>query len=428
MKPSHFRWYVILLLFAINIVNYIDRSAIAFAAHQIQREFALSDGQVGLILGAFGIGYACSTFLGGFVADRYGGRITFIMAVMLWSLSTGWAGLATGFAMLYAARMALGLAEGPSFPAHARIVERWLPHHERATAMAAALAAIPLALALGAPTVAYLIDAMGWRVMFFVLAVSGLMWLPFWYLFARDAPRDSPHVNKAEHTLIVRGRDGGAEPTHGEALHKTDWKLLVTTPTLLAGYWSYFVFGYLLFFIMTWLPEFLRTTYALDLTQVGWVSAIPWAAALAALYIVGRLSDRLVRDTGKLRLARSYLLAGCNLIAAAALTPIAIADSLPLALACLSVAVAAAFGANPLYYAVITDVAPRSAGTCMGIMNSGFAASGFLAPVITGYTLQATGSFASAFWLIALLILSSVVVVLLFHRPDRDVARIRAAE
>ena len=173
MKPSHFRWYVILLLFAINIVNYIDRSAIAFAAHQIQREFALSDARIGLIFGAFGIGYACTTFLGGFLADRYGARITFAMAALLWSLSIGWAGLATGFLMLYAARMALGLAEGPSFPTHARIVERWLPPQERATALAGALAAIPLALALGGPTAAYLIDAAGWRVMFFVLAGLG---------------------------------------------------------------------------------------------------------------------------------------------------------------------------------------------------------------------------------------------------------------
>ena len=182
VNPSRFRWSIILLLFCINIVNYIDRSAISFAVHLIQEQFGLSASQIGLILGAFGIGYALTTFVGGFLADRFGGRLIFAVAVVVWSLSIGWAGAATGFVMLYCARLALGLAEGPTFPAHARIVERWLPPHERATAVAVALIAIPIALAVGAPLVSTLVDAAGWRVMFFILAGLGLVWLPFWLI------------------------------------------------------------------------------------------------------------------------------------------------------------------------------------------------------------------------------------------------------
>ena len=414
---SRFRWTIVLLLFVINTVNYIDRSAIAFAAQAIRQEFHLSASQLGLVLGAFGIGYLLTTFIGGYVADRFGARITFAVAVAVWSLAIGWTGAATGFAILYCARIVLGLAEGPSFPAHARIVERWLPPEERATAVGSALVAIPVALAVGAPLATYLIAEIGWRAMFFVLAAAGVLWLPAWLYFCSDFPRQSRFVNQAERDHIS-GQNDIAQSANGET--GTDWRFLLTTPTLVAGYWSYFVFGYLLFFVMTWLPEFLRTTYHLDLKQIGWAAAIPWAVAAVALYGCGRLSDWLMTRTGSLRIARSYLMAGLHGLVAIAVLPLAFVDNLPVALACMSVAVAAGLGANPMFYAVIADVAPRNAGTCMGIMNSGLAASGFLAPVITGFALQATGSFAVAFAMISLFAASSVIVLLVWHNPDRD--------
>ena len=64
----------------------------------------------------------------------------------------------------------------------------------------------------------------------------------------------------------------------------------------------------------------------------------------------------------------------------------------------------------------------------MGVMTIWFAASGFLAPVITGYTLDLAGDFAPAFWLISLLAASSVVGVILFHWPDRDRDSLAALE
>ena len=195
-SASRFRWTIVLLLFLINMVNYVDRSAIAFAAHAIRDEFHLSASQLGLVLGAFGIGYLLTTFLGGYVADRFGARITFAFAVALWSIAIGWTGLATGFAILYCARVVLGLAEGPSFPAHARVVERWLPPHERATAVGAALVAIPVALAVGAPLATFLIAEIGWRAMFFVLAAAGLLWLPAWLYLSSDFPRQSRFVTR----------------------------------------------------------------------------------------------------------------------------------------------------------------------------------------------------------------------------------------
>jgi nitrate/nitrite transporter NarK len=93
------------------------------------------------------------------------------------------------------------------------------------------------------------------------------------------------------------------------------------------------------------------------------------------------------------------------------------------AITCITIAVAASMGPNAVYFAVNVDVAPKRAATAFGIMNLAFAISGFLAPVITGSVLKMHGSFVDAFWLMVALAFSSVLVVLVFHHPDRDRAK-----
>ena len=117
MSRTRFRWFVVFLLFAITIVNYIDRAAIAYAIPMIQRDLGLSPAATGAVLGAFGLGYAMTTLLGGFAVDRYGARAVLTIAAILWSLSIGMTGLATSVAILYIARVLLGISEGPNFPA-----------------------------------------------------------------------------------------------------------------------------------------------------------------------------------------------------------------------------------------------------------------------------------------------------------------------
>jgi ACS family hexuronate transporter-like MFS transporter len=135
MTRSRYRWFIIFLLFAITAINYIDRSAIAYAIPAMQRELGLSPADIGIILGAFGIGYAITTLIGGFAVDRHGARLVLTVAVILWSLSIGATALASGFIVLCASRVLLGVSEGPNFPALTGAVSHWLSPHERATAL-----------------------------------------------------------------------------------------------------------------------------------------------------------------------------------------------------------------------------------------------------------------------------------------------------
>ena len=421
MTRTKYRWFVVFLLFAITGVNYIDRAAISYAIPAIQRDLGLSPENTGAILGAFGLGYALTTLVGGFAVDRYGARLVLTVSAVLWSLSIGTTALAGGFAMLYAARVLLGISEGPNFPALTGAVSRWLSPHERATALANALFAVPLALAIGGPLVTQLLGWLDWRLTFAALFVLSAAWVPLWYFLFRDDPAQSRFVDASELAHIRTGDAGPAPPAAVKSWPEPGvLRSLLSNRTLLANYWAFFVFGYFLFFFMTWLPSYLERQYGLNLQAVGLFTVLPWLSAALLLWLCGRWSDHLLKTTGRLRVARSYLIAGSQLVAALAVVPVALTDNLAVAIAGITVAVAASMGANAAYYAVNVDIVPQRAATALGIMDFAFALSGFLAPAITGWVLDLRGSFVDGFLLMTGLALSSVLVVLLFHHPDRD--------
>ena len=419
---TRFRWFVVFLLFAITAVNYVDRAAIAYALPQMQKALDLSLAQSGAVLGAFGLGYALTTLLGGVAVDRYGARLVLTVAALLWSLSIGLTGLASGLAMLYAARVLLGVSEGPNFPALTGAVTPWLPPRERATALGNALVAVPVALAVGGPLVTHLLAWLDWRATFGVLFALSALWVPLWFFLFRDTPEQSRFVGREELALI-RSTDSAAS-TAPALRHAwpggAELGRLLANRTLLANTWAFFVFGYFVFFFMSWLPSYLHHRYGLDLKSVGLFTVLPWLAAAVALWAMSRWSDRLATRTGNMRLARSSLIAGSQLVAAVAVVPVALTGNLTVAIVGITVAVAASMGANAAYYAVNVDIAPGRAATALGIMDFAFALAGFAAPVVTGWVLHLRGSFQDAFLLMAGLALSSVVVVALFHHPDRD--------
>ena len=423
MARSRYRWFIVFLLFAITVVNYIDRAALSYAIPMIQRDLGLSPASTGAILGAYVLGYAITTLIGGFAVDRYGARLILTIAAVLWSLSIGATALATSVTILYAARVLLGVSEGPNFPALTGAVSHWLSPHERATALANALLAVPLALAIGGPLVTQLLGWLDWRLTFAALFVLSAAWIPLWYFCFRDDPSQSRFVNEAELAHIRKTDPGMTAAPH--AVLKS-WpeagvlKALLTNRTLLANTWAFFVFGYFLFFFMTWLPSYLEQKYGLNIASVGLFSVLPWLSATVLLWAMGRWSDHLLKTTGRMRIARSYLIAGSQFVAAIAVIPVALTDDLTVAIAGITVAVAASMGANAAYYAVNVDIAPQRAATALGIMDFAFAIAGFLAPAITGWVLNIRGSFADGFLLMTVLALSSVLVVLLFHHPDED--------
>lgn len=410
-SKTHFRFVILTLLFAITVVNYIDRASIAYAIDSITLEFSLSETQKGLILGAFGIGYFFTTFLGGIAADLSGAKRTMAIAILFWGLTSFMTGIASGFAMIFIARALLGLAEGPGFPCMTRAVTDWLPENERNRALSFALISVPIALAIGGPIASALIDFLSWRGAYFILAGLALIWLPLWLWLFKDKPQQSDRVDINELQYIQTQDVIESHIKH----EKNHWRVLFFNRTLLANNWAFFVFGYYLFFFMTWLPSYLKQTYNMDLTQIGWYSTMPWLTAALMMWLTGQLCDKIFNKTHNLRFSRSYPILITQILSAVFVVPVILSPSIMISMIFISLAVGFAMSANAAYYAVNIDIAKERSGTSLGIMDAVFALSGFIAPVLTGYLISWTGHFEAAFLMLAILALSSGTLVFLLH-------------
>lgn len=415
-RPTNYRWFIACLIFFITLVNFIDRSAISFVIIPLKQEFGFNDKEFGAILSAFGVGYILLTAFGGWLVDRFGSRLVWPLAAITWSLCVGLLGLAIGFWSFIGLRFLLGITEGPHFPAVTRSICDWLPSNERARALSLGLVAIPLSAVIGAPITSYLVADFGWRTMFFIISLIGVLWGLVWYWAFTDRPEDSPYVSPEEKKLIATSRLTQA------TRQKTpiDWRFILTHPALVANNIAYFAFGYMLFFATLWLPGYFLTHHGLNLKSVGWYLTIPWLVGAIFLKAGGFLSDWLYNKTGSSRLARSHLIWSSQLLAAIAFVCLSFTHSLGLSIFFLSLGLGFGLMPQPAFFSINIDVAKERAGSSQGITSSCLSLAGVIAPLATGWLIDMTGSYQAAFLLLAGFTAIAVITVILFHHPDRE--------
>jgi len=418
---ANYRWFITSLICFITLVNFIDRSAISFVISPLKQEFHFTDTQFGLILSAFGMGYVLLTAFGGWMVDVWGSRLIWSVAAIAWSLCVGLLGFASGFWGFIGLRFLLGVTEGPHFPAMTRTISDWLPPAERARALSLGLVAIPLSAVIGAPITSYLVVDLGWRMMFFVISALGIVWGLVWYWLFRDRPEESPFVGEAERQLIA------AQPMQKAKKETIDWRFILTHPALIANNIAYFAFGYMLFFATLWLPGYFLSQHGLNLKSVGWYLTIPWLVGALFLKAGGFISDWLYKKTGSSRLSRSHVIWSSQLLASVFFVLLSFADTLTSSLIFLSLGLGFGLMPQPAFFSINIDVAKERAGSAQGIMSSALSLAGIIAPVLTGWLIDLTGNYKGAFLLLAGLTAIAVVAVVLFHHPDRQYTKTKAA-
>jgi ACS family hexuronate transporter-like MFS transporter len=411
---TNYRWVVVAFGFLATIITYLDRSALSYAIHPLQTTFGFTNTDFGMIAAAFGVGYMIMTVIGGVIVDRFGSRKVWSIFAIIWSLACACMGLATGFSMLLMFRVALGLAEGPSFPAMTRVTADWLPVSERARALAFGLAAVPFASVIGAPLVSWLVVGVGWRFMFFILGGLGIVWAILWFIIFRDKPANSPHVSAAE----LKHIESELQSTTKTIPQQTTWKFMLFNPVFLANNYAFFAFGYLLFFAITWLPGYLEQTYHMKIREAGLFLVAPWLTATILLLLGGWISDKLWQKTHSTRIARSHLIWICQLLSALCFIPAVVSHSFYIAMTSITFGIGFGMMPNAAFYAINADLAHDRAGTSLGIMDCAFAAAGILAPLLTGWLSGISGNFSAAISLMIGLTLSSGLAIIIFQHPD----------
>ncbi len=393
------RLTVVTLSFLLGLLNYLDRVVISFSITPIKQEFGINNTEFGFLMSAFALGTLSVNGVAGWVLDKSNVRLVWAIAVVAWSIVMIAQGFATTLLIFIALRYLLGLGEGVNFPAMDRAMADWMDPKELGRQLSFCLLGVPLALLIGGPLLSNLIGSFGWRTSFVALGGIGLLLGIAWVVFYRNAPR------------VTAARGEGPESSAPR------WRDLLRNPTLLATSWSFFAFGYVLFFGVSWLPGYLGQTYGMDLTKIGWFSVAPWAIALVLMPLAGWLSDRIMSRTGSIRAARVHLIWICQSVSVLFFVALLLAKDPTVALGCLSLAIGFAMMPNAPYYSICTDLFPRQAGSATGIIVTFFSASGIVSPLLTGWLSVVFGGFDAAIGALIVIVGSAVAGMIIFARP-----------
>ena len=382
------QWSIVGVLMLAAILNSADRSSLAIAAPALSRELMLSPVQMGFLLSAFFWTYAIGQVVAGWFTDRFPVLWVFTIGFVVWSGATFCTGLVQGMTALLVLRLLLGGGESVAFPCYSKIFATEFPPAKQGLPNAILNSGTKIGAALGVLVGGVLIALYGWRMMFFVLGGSGVVFLILWFMLA---PRtDRKPRGQAVSTATKPG------PSYLDILRNRDaWGTFVGAAC----------YNYAYFFGLTWLPSYLVQQKHLSLEKMGIIGAIPfWAAAVSAI-IGGWTSDALIKkghSTTKVR--KAFVASG--LVFSVAAFPSAIVEDLTVSLVLLTVAyMALGITVSNLWAISQTLAGPTAAGKWSGAQNCLGAIAGIVAPIVSGLVVQQTGNFSLAFLIMAILAL-----------------------
>jgi MFS family permease len=401
--------FVLFLLCVMYFLTYIDRVNVATAAGPIQKEFSLSETQMGLVFSGFAYPYAIFQVIGGRIGDRLGPRKTLVICGGIWAVATAITGLATGLFSLMVFRVLLGFGEGATFPTATRAMQNWVPAQRRGFAQGITHSFARLGNAVTPPIVAWLMGWVTWRGAFVVLGVSSSIWVIVWWLYYRDDPRDHAGVTPEDLTRLPLPKARVAAPP-------VPWRRLIRrmAPVTL----TYFCYGWSLWLFLNWLPSFFLKGYHLDVKKSALYSSGVFLAGVVGDTLGGIISDYILHKTGRLAFARIVVVVVGMLGAAGCLIPVLFSRDLVTLTLCLAGGFFFLEIVIGPIWSVPMDIAPQHAGVASGLMNTGSALAAIASPLAFGYIVDVTGDWHLPFIGSIVLLLIGTGLSFTMH-PDR---------
>ncbi|MBI2685621.1 MAG: MFS transporter [Acidobacteria bacterium] len=344
-------------------ISYFDRQTLPVAIAAIQKEIPISNSEFSQLQAAFLVAYAIMYAGGGKLIDVMGTRKGFASVMVWWSLACAGHGLANGFGFLAASRFLLGMGEGGGFPAATKAVAEWFPVRDRSAAMGVINAGTAVGAVLAPPLIAATIAGAGWRWVFVLAGLAGLVWAVAWLWMVGEAP--------------VTRQDEPAGEWLDLLARKEIWSLVVAK-FLSDAAWYFYLF---------WLPKYLYDMRGFDTKRVGYYAWIPYAASGLGSLAGGGLSSWLLRRGASVNKARKLALG----ISAAVMPVILLVDSAPveMAIAIFSVAFFGQQSWSTLMMILPTDLVPgRTVGSVAGMVGFGGAMGGVAFGLVVGYLLD----------------------------------------
>ena len=372
---------VITLLVIAVLINYVDRGNLALAAPLLSKDWGLSTSQLGILLSAFFWTYVLLQIPVGWLVDRFSASAILAFGFFAWSAATIFTGLSRGFATLFAMRLLLGVGEAVVFPASSKIFSESLEEKDRGLANGFLVAAIRWGTAVGAFGGGLLMARFGWRRTFLAIGLAGLLWLPAWQRWKpASAPRvmpPRPGPEMSSFAAILRLR-----PFWGASI-------------------GHLAENYLLYLLMSWLPFYLVHERHLSTASMAWTAGLIYAIDSTAAIVTGRVADLCIRRGANACSARKWPMVVGLLIATVSLLACSVAGPKTWLASLAGAAVGCGTSCSGVYAIPQTLAGPRLAGRWVGMQNCVANFAGIVAPVLTGFLVERTGSFRVALILAA---------------------------
>ena len=409
------RYNLVGLCFLSTFICYIDRVNISVAIIPMAEEFGWDQTTRGIVLSSFFYGYLATQVFGGWLADRFGGKIVLGIGVVWWSVFTLITppAAAVSFTVLFLARVGMGLGEGVAFPAIYNLYARWIPRQERARAAALNASGVPLGTVGALLLTPTIVIALGWPWVFYLFGILGFVWYGLWHFLTTDTPDSHPGVPPSELEFI---RHNVPPVPKNETI---PWAQLLSKVPVWAIIINHFCSNWGFYVLLTWLPTYFTQALGVDLSQVGLYTILPWLAMFLMANVAGWVADKLIESGLSVTFVRKLMQTIGFLGPTIFLSLIGSVSSAPQAIAYMCCALGlnafalSGFGVNHL------DIGPRYAGILLGFSNTAGTIPGIVGVTLTGYLLDVTGSWGLVFSIAAGIYLFGLLVWLLFATGER---------
>jgi MFS family permease len=411
------RWAIACLLGFGVLVNYFDRVNLSVSREALETSFGISAVMFGYLSSAYNWTYAILQLPSGLLLDRFGVRRVSCVSTILWAVASFAAAAATGIGGFFAARLLLGIGEAPTFPANAKAIGYWFPKQERSMATAIFDAMAKFSSAVGVPLLGILLLHFGWRWSFAATGFISILFFVLFFAFYRNPSADQK-LSGAERQYI---KEGGAQPEdRARAAKGAPLWYLITQRRVYGLALGFAGYNYTFYLLLTWLPSYFLAVHHVDLLHSVVYTSVPWLfATLTDLVIGGWLVDFLIqRGWNPVRVRQVILIGGTSL--GLGILGAAQAQTAAGALIWISISIGGLSAASPVGWSIPSLIAPKeSVGTVGGILNFSNQLAGIAAPIVTGYVVQATHSFAWAFVAAtAILLMSIAAYIFLLGRME----------
>ena len=418
-----YRFRVVFLSFLAVFICYIDRVNISVTIIPMQKQFGWSEFQTGFIFSSFYFGYMITMIVGGYLADKYGGKRVLGYCLIIWSIFT----IITpyfaylGIWWLVFIRILMGLGEGITFPSWHAIYARWIPFKERTRAVAFTNSGIAAGTMFGYGVAAIIIANYSWEWVFYLFGMLGFFWIIFWNKNVTSFPENNKYITAEELDLILK------EAPSKESAPSIPFLKLVTNLPFLAIVVATFCNNWTLYTFLSYIPKYVSDPVEsggmgieLESSLFLYAILVPCLVAIISLILGGYLADYLIKKGHKVLNVRKLVNSIGFFGSAICLYYISSVDSLLIAviLLCLinvcSGICSGGFGVNH------ADLGPKYTGSLVGISGSIGMIAAILSPIAAGTILEISSSWNLIFYVCAGVLIFGGTFYLLFASASKQ--------